>query len=553
MEKSNSVRPAVPGPVPRRNKPRAWLLSQKLMLMSALIVFMTIGLTTFMVIRLNLKLQTHRIETTLHDFGEMVAVNPMVVEAFQKGHADVSLDKYLDNFVNGLHDIDVITLADMNSQRLYHIDKKLVGAKFVGGDEARALKGESYFSRATGTLGEQIRYFCPVYEPRGGKQLGFAMVSALMSTIHSQQHQIYVSHFRIMLLIMGIALLLTWYSAARIKKSLLGYEPGQLSESYLERVEVLNSLEEGIIAVDSEGYITLANRAAANMLRLHHDDIGTKRLDELYPQVRIGEVLAGGQPLYNSGITFGDVHIICSRIPLKEENTIVGGVAILRNRTEMTRMAEELTGVNHMIDALRSNTHEFMNRMQVILGLLRIGEPQQAEKYIVTISREQADVIGPVLQKIQNKNLGALILGKMSHCRELDISFSLASSSYVPAASEFLSGNDIETVVENLVENAIEAVNSKAKDDGDREVSLMIYEDHRSLMIAVDDTGEGYTPEELEQVRRGGNIVKGRHRGTGLRLVQSVIDSNNGELQIDSDKDEGTSVTVCFTRRGNCD
>lgn len=553
MEKKGTDREPPYQNAARRKKPRVWLLSQKLMLMAAIIVFMTIGLTTFMVIRLNLRLQTHRIESTMHDLGEMVAVNPLVVKAFQGIRTGGALEKYLDNLVSGLHDIDVITLADMNSIRLYHVDKKLIGQNFVGGDESRALKGESYFSQAAGTLGEQIRYFCPVFDPESGKQLGFAMVGALMSTIHSQQHEIYVSHFRVMLLIMGIALLLTWFSARRIKKTLLGYEPGQLSESFLERVEVLNSLAEGIIAVDCDGYITLANRAAVNMLHLRHDDIGTKRLDDLYPQVRIGEVLTGGQALYNSGITFGDVNIICNRIPLKEENTILGGVAILRNRTEMTRMAEELTGVNHMIDALRSTTHEFMNRMQVILGLLRIGEPQQAEKYIVTISREQADVVGPVLQKIQNKNLGALILGKMSHCRELDISFSLANSSFVPASSEFLSGNDIETVVENLVENAIEAVNSKAKDAGDREVSLMIYEDHRSLMIAVDDTGEGYSPEEVEEIRKGVNIVKGRHRGTGLRLIQSVIDSNNGELQIDSDKNEGTSVTVCFTRRGNCD
>ena len=553
MKRNNPVGPPSAKPAFRRNKPGAWLLSQKMMLTAAVIVIMTVGLTMFMVLRLNLRLQRRRTETTLHELGEMVAVNPLVVESFRTGQATPDVEKYLGKLVLNLHDIDVVTLADMNAKRIYHENPRYIGEDFVGGDERAALKGESYFSRASGTLGEQMRYFCPVFDPLSEKQLGFVMVSALMSTINSQRNEIYASHFRVMLFVLGISLLATWLGSQRIKKTLLGFEPGQLSEYFLERVEVLNSIEEGIIAVDAEGYIILANRAATTMLHLLFDDIGTRRLDDLYPQIRIGEVLASGQSLYNHGISLGEISIICNRIPLKEDNVIMGGVAILHNRTEVTRLAEELTGVNHMIDALRSNTHEFMNRLQVILGLLRVGDPKEAEKYIVNISREQANVISPVLQKIENKNLGALILGKMSHCRELNINFKLDKSSYVPSSSEFVSGNDIEAIVENLVENAIETVNSKAKSDGDREVSLLIYEDQRGLMITVDDTGEGYTTEETEQLLRGGNIVKARHRSTGLRLVRAVVESNSGEMQIDSDLEAGTSVTVCFTRRDTCD
>ena len=286
------------------------------------------------------------------------------------------------------------------------------------------------------------------------------------------------------------------------------------------------------------------------MLHIAPEDLRVRLLDDIYPQIRIGETLASGEPLYNSGIILGDVNILCNRIPIRENGTLLGAVAILRNRTELTRMAEELTGVNHMIDALRSNSHEFMNKMQVILGLLRIGEPEEAERYITGIAREQSDVIAAVLQKIRNKNLGALLLGKMSHCRELDIEFKLVGSSSVPAVSRFLSGDAFVTLVGNLVENAIEAVNSKAKGEGDREVSLLIHEDERSLMVTVDDTGEGMTPEEIEHVRQGGYSSKGRHRGTGMKLIRSVLESNGGEMQIDSEKGAGTSITVCFTREG---
>ena len=81
-------------------------------------------------------------------------------------------------------------------------------------------------------------------------------------------------------------------------------------------------------------------------------------------------------------------------------------------------------------------------------------------------------------------------------------------------------------------------------------MSLLVHEDERSLMVTVDDTGEGMTPEEIEHVRQGGYSSKGRHRGTGMKLIRSVLESNGGEMQIDSEKGAGTSITVCFTREG---
>jgi sensor histidine kinase regulating citrate/malate metabolism len=138
----------------------------------------------------------------------------------------------------------------------------------------------------------------------------------------------------------------------------------------------------------------------------------------------------------------------------------------------------------------------------------------------------------------------------MSHCRELDINFNLVSSSSVPANSRFLSGNAFETLVGNLVENAIEAVNAKAKGDGEREVSLLVHEDEQALMITVDDTGEGMTEEEMERLKKGGYSSKGRYRGTGMRLIHSVLASSGGEMQIDSEKGVGTSISVCFTKEG---
>ncbi len=533
-----------------KNKTPILLLSQKLMLGSLFLVLLTLGLTMFMVLRLNLTLQGRRVDTTLHDIGEMLAVNPLVIEACREGRCGGELTVYLDRLVDGLSDLDEITIADMRSKRIYHVDTRRIGERLKGEDVRAVLGGKRNYSRTVGSLGAQRRYFVPVINPRTNAQSGFVLVGSLLETILPQRREIIIGHLRVALIVLVIAVAVAWITARSIKRTLLGYEPGQLSKVFLERGEVLGSLEEGIVAVDAEGRVTMANRAAMSLLGQQTDDLRNQKLDEQYPQIRIAETLRSGRPSYNNGITWGDVNVLCDRIPLNEDGTIVGAVAILRNRTEQTHLAEELTGVNHMVDALRSNTHEFMNKLHVILGLLRIGLPEEAEKYIAGISREHSEVINPVIQKIQNRTLAALILGKMSHCRELDINFNLIGTSSVPANSRFLTGNAFETLVGNLLENAIEAVNAKAKDDGEREVSLLVHEDEQGLMITVDDSGLGMTDEEIERVRQGGFSTKGRHRGTGMRLIHSVLASSGGEMQIDSEKDVGTSISVCFTKEG---
>lgn len=527
----------------------AMLLSQKLVLGGMFLVLLTVGLTVIMVIRLNLKLQERRVEDELHNLGEMLAVNPLVVQACRKGRSSGELIYYLNNLVDIMSGIDVLALADMNSHRLFLADKFRSGNPAVYDSAEAVLEGQRYFSRTAGRMGWQKRYFTPVCDPTNGEQLGFVIVGSLFESVKSQRDEIYLGHLGVALVVLIVAAGTGWMIAHSIKTTLLGYEPVQISRIFLVRDEVLNSLEEGIIAVDGAGHLLMVNKAANALLGLRDDDLQKKvLLDDIFPQIRIRETLDSGEPSYNNGITWGDVNILCDRIPVDEDGSVLGAVAILRNRTEQTRLAEELTGVNHMVDALRSNTHEFMNKLHVILGLLRIGAPDEAEKYIDGISREHSEVITPVLQKVQNKTLGALILGKMSHCRELDINFTLVGTSSVPANSRFLSGNAFETLVGNLLENAIEAVNAKAKEDGAREVSLLVHEDEQALIITVDDTGSGMTEAEIERVKKGGYSTKGRHRGTGMRLIHSVLVSNHGEMQIDSEKGVGTSITVCFTK-----
>ena len=60
----------------------------------------------------------------------------------------------------------------------------------------------------------------------------------------------------------------------------------------------------------------------------------------------------------------------------------MGSVIILRDRTELHQLLQDLDGARDVTQALRAQAHEFSNKMHVISGLLELGRTQQAVDFI---------------------------------------------------------------------------------------------------------------------------------------------------------------------------
>lgn len=214
---------------------------------------------------------------------------------------------------------------------------------------------------------------------------------------------------------------------------------------------------------------------------------------------------------------------------------------IIRDRTETTRLAEQLTGTSHIIEALRANTHEYMNKLHVILGLLQIGDTRQAIRFITDVSDDIESGYQAVMRQIKDPSVAALILGKQSHARELDIHFSLRHDAKLPKSNPWISTRDLITIIGNLVENAFEAVNGT---EGLRQVELSISCTDQGITISVDDTGHGMTEEQIARIRTGQYTTKGEGHGIGLGLIREIIKKHHGFLDIESEPGEGTFFTV---------
>jgi sensor histidine kinase regulating citrate/malate metabolism len=531
-------------------KNHTFSIRHKLLICNVFSIVLVMLLSTMLYLNISTRMLDDSTKENLKNMAYVLAKNNMVITALEENSTSEELNEFVDAIVTEENGIDVVTIADMTGKRIYHVDKDLIGGYFVGGDQYDVYEGKNYSSKATGTRGYQFRYFYPIYN-RAGTQLGFVMTSTLMSNFTSLQQDIITSSVGLGMIVLFVGITISIVLGINIKDSLLGYEPEQIAALVIQHEEIFDSFDEGLMAIDPYGKIVLINKAARSLLNIPGSEAVGKNIYELAPQLQINETVETGRSSYGQNITFGSVDIVLETMPIIRDGRILGAIALLANRTELRRMAEQLTGVNHYVEALQAYSHEYMNRLHVILGLIQIQAYDEALKYITDISEVQGMISNTIVGRIQNLMLAALILGKISRASEYNIGFNLAPSSYVPVHSKFLSSYSLITIVGNLVENAIDAINALEEEEIPREITLSIVEKEDSLLIILDDTGIGMSDDTVSKILRENYSTKGIHRGTGMTLIKQIIQDSGGHITVESEQGNGTCISIIIEKKRN--
>lgn len=524
----------------RRGIPLFWQLMAFISVTWMVLLLAAMGLT----LRYALDTFQSKVDDILHSVVTTLADTSSVRRALKDGVCDEELRIYIDSVVANTDDLDYVTIADVNSIRVYHIDPSYIGLPFEGGDQYRALAGESYFSDASPeTFGNQYRAFQPVFDT-DGSILGFVMASTTEHRMTQLRDHIWNTYLRLFLVLMVLTLICCGALAIYLGRLLRGAKPEDMLRVYLTQNDILNSLDEGLISYDTSGKVRLVNRSAARMLGHREEMFVGRQLDELL-LTEDGKSLTR---LSGHSIPTNRANILAQSIRLPDDNLWARRVLILVDRTEFMRQSEELGGTRHIITALRANTHEFLNKLQVISGLLQMGLSEDAQRYIGDLSQTHDRIIGPVMQLIRNPNVAALILGKQGNMRELEIELTLLKNSALPEHSRYLSTGELVTVIGNLLENAIEALSAVPR-DAVRSIVLQITEDENGLLIMVSDTGEGIDPKDLPHIYKYGFSTKAASgRGVGMSLIQEIVDHRGGTIEVDTEPGYGTTFGLIFGR-----
>ncbi len=95
-------------------------------------------------------------------------------------------------------------------------------------------------------------------------------------------------------------------------------------------------------------------------------------------------------------------------------------------------------------------------------------------------------------------------------------------------------------VIENLVKNAIDAMNGKGK------IRIEIKEEAQIVVIKVSDTGKGISKKNQKRIFQPGFTTKKRGWGLGLSLTKRIVeDYHNGKINVEfSSPKKGTTFSI---------
>lgn len=497
---------------------------------------------------INVQFETERRDQNLQNVAEAIAKSPLVVEAeYSNMDSYPLLKEYLDSLCDTLKDIDVISVVTKESTRLYHSNEELIGTVYDGTIPDFKEKSRDYYTTTdNGPSGTQRRAYAAIYDEEGN-YAGFVMAIMLMKNIKNETIQIILTFILITIIAILIELFISAELSDKIKKSLLGYEPDVFTSMFRMRDNILESLDEGIVAVDKVGKVQFINKSAVEMLTTDGKEeafIG-KYVSNLSNTIPALNPLCASET--SRSVSSAYDNILIDTIPIKENDSVTGTVGILHDRKEYTKLMEDLTGTRYLVDSMRANNHDFTNKLHVILGLIQMEMYDEATSYIQNITMVQRETISKVMNCINEPAIAALLIGKIARASEINVKFVLREGCYYSSADISIPSEVLVTVIGNLIENAFEAMNDMNY-DGQKELLFGMYSKPGALLITADDTGSGISDSNIERIFENGFSTKGSGRGTGLYQVKNLIEAAGGKINVESQEGIGTSFTVSFKK-----
>ncbi|EJA4673276.1 GHKL domain-containing protein, partial [Escherichia coli] len=176
-------------------------------------------------------------------------------------------------------------------------------------------------------------------------------------------------------------------------------------------------------------------------------------------------------------------------------------------------------------------SHEFMNKLHVILGLLHLKSYKQLEDYILKTANNYQEEIGSLLGKIKSPVIAGFLISKINRATDLGHTLILNSESQLPDSGSEDQVATLITTLGNLIENALEALGPEPGG----EISVTLHYRHGWLHCEVNDDGPGIAPDKIDHIFDKGVSTKGSERGVGLALVKQQVENLGGSIAVESE------------------
>lgn len=338
-----------------------------------------------------------------------------------------------------------------------------------------------------------------------------------------------------------------------------------------EKGAILESLGEGVIAVDAAMKISYVNYIGSKMLGIHRRHL----LDQPFPRSfdkanelllnRCADLLSRCQEenqILTDSLSYGDGRKIYIDLIAAPKAKGSGAIIVIQDKTSHYKVIE--MGKDFVANA----SHELRTPITIIKGFAEtlqdlpeiardmlsditekiVRNCERMEKLIKNLLR-LADIENIPESRFKECNLVALI----ENCRHTLLTVHPKAQVTIEKKEEelvvFADSDILELALMNLLDNAVKYSEPPAK----IHIRLRALDDEE-VEIVISDRGIGIPPQDIEHIfERFYTVNKAHSRklggaGLGLSIVKTIIEKHDGSISAESKLGEGTTFIIVLPR-----
>ncbi len=323
---------------------------------------------------------------------------------------------------------------------------------------------------------------------------------------------------------------------------------------------ITQNMNEGLILLDRTHNILSVNHSALSLLGVRSGEYEGKNILTISRDAELSACVANAVEDGESGSLMMEKDgrtCLVSVSAVFREQEVCGAIILILDVTEQQR-AEKIRR-----DFTANVSHELKTPLTSISGFAEmikggmVKEDDDIQKFagriyqeasrlivltddIIRLSRiEQADM--PDMKEVELRGVCDRVIHSLQFvCEQKQVTI------LVDGGPLNVKGNPrmLEELVQNLCDNAV-----KYNRPGGR-VNLTLSKDANQAIVTVADTGIGIPKEHQSRIfERFYRVDKSRSKqtggtGLGLSIVKHIVECHHGSLQLQSDENKGTTITV---------